>query len=458
MSYLSLFLSACIMVLSTSAFADDASSEVQIATGSYVARDFSKQPVLLRSDDQGKSWFYQSVIWNNPDASDEDILNTFCASGSCIAAGTYKDENDRNLYPLLIYTTDQGRSWSYAELLTKTPMTDGRLYTSYCLEDKCVAAGEVGSHYDDYHRLPLIMFSIDKGKTWDKATIKDINSDDRGVVNAVNCLTVDKCMAAGSVILADKKKKQLIMFTSRDGGRYWQPNYNITNLPSSMIASTVNAIICHNKSCLASGNYETSDNSRLPMILKSNNGGDNWQFISSIKNFPDDYHNTLLNKLSCNNNDCVISGINNASLLTIVSHDKGTSWSYLQENIFPQFMKYPKINSVTFVDNTCIMIGDYHDNQDKNQLLFLISKDGGHSWTGMPKIEDFPSKWRKNISFDSMHCSGKNCFIAGSYDDQPMLLTSHDGAVAWAMTKEENIFDLPSFMEGVKLSSLVSVR
>ncbi len=160
-------------------------------------------------------------------------------------------------------------------------------------------------------------------------------------------------------------------------------------------------------------------------------------------------------------NDCIVTGKSDAdttTLFTLVSHDKGDTWKYSSSDMFPSFMKYPEISAVTFVNQVSIMLGNYRDSHDKDQLLFFVSKDKGNTWSGMPKIEGFPSKWRKNIRFDSMNCSDKNCFIAGTYDDQPMLLTSHDGAISWKMIDEENINDLPMFMENVNLSSLASVK
>lgn len=437
----------------------DSSSQIQLAAGSYRTRAFDQKPLILRSSDQGASWSAISdIIYNPSNAKDEVIASSYCTESTCIASGYYRNHGQDSTYPMLLVSKNKGKSWSYVKYEKPVEyLEDAKLHTTHCFGKHCIAAGKVGLHANDYHHMPLIMFSNDNGQLWSKADIAEINLfDDRGEINSAFCTTATKCIASGS-FSSKNIKKNLMMLISNDSGNHWQFNHNISNLPSSMMESEINEVHCKDNACIAVGSYKNKDYSTLPLLLKSRDAGDSWTFTNKIVNFPIEYKNVTLNNVSCSNNYCVSAGINNESpsyknLIALVSHDNGDSWTYLRNTVLPASIKYGEIYSVYGINNIFTILGSYFDNANKAQPIFLISYNNGLTWSNMPKIQNFPVKWR-SLSLNSINCKNQNCYIAGQYDNNVMMLKSNNGGNTWSFVEKNNILDLPTFIDGVLLVS-----
>ncbi|WP_298625105.1 sialidase family protein [uncultured Legionella sp.] len=99
-------------------------NSICIATGSFRNTSNDIQPLLALSKDSGSTWSYSVPITtpvftplNTYPFYSGEFNSASCNETTCIAAGTYVDDDGRQR-PLLALSTDSGSIWSYPEVIT----------------------------------------------------------------------------------------------------------------------------------------------------------------------------------------------------------------------------------------------------------------------------------------------------------------------------------------------------
>lgn len=159
-------------------------NETWVAAGSFGNTNDTevKSPLLLVSKDKGHHWSFVKDISGLPDKS-TSVKSVSCQNGFCVAGGFYLlDVNEPNSFefPLLLVSNDEGRSFRFINDIANLPAMKGASINAInCKNDSCSAIG----HYDDIRSgnnhneatyRPFIVTSKDKGHHWSFATIQDL--------------------------------------------------------------------------------------------------------------------------------------------------------------------------------------------------------------------------------------------------------------------------------------------
>lgn len=177
-----------------------------------------KRLVLLTSYDQGSTWKTINIA-GLPSMVDGYIARIICQDKICHALGYYRD-NRKPTLPLLLTSSDGGRSWSYNRNLSDLPSTlqEGGLNTITCTDNFCIAAGtyiEVNSK-NNQKWLPLILMSYDYGMTW--SGVKDIKG-----LPQIQFLRIKRIQCKGEtcVIAGEYDFKNVFLISSQNKGKSW---------------------------------------------------------------------------------------------------------------------------------------------------------------------------------------------------------------------------------------------
>jgi hypothetical protein len=136
-----------------------------IAVGDYGLD--APAPLVLQSEDHGKTWNYpSSIITNLPsDVVASGLDNASCKGNYCVASGSYitgYEMTDKQI-PWLAISQDSGTTWTYRTPLPADFAGVGLYAGVSCDDMACIA---VGQYYNGKVPVPLINTTYDKGTTW----------------------------------------------------------------------------------------------------------------------------------------------------------------------------------------------------------------------------------------------------------------------------------------------------
>lgn len=329
--------------------------------------------------------------------------------------GEYSSARNSNL-PLILSSVDSGRSWSH---ITNHPVKEtssvytNALYTISCAGTVCITGGLLPEEKENYRikNIPLLI-SQDAGQSW-KYILSPINMPipSSMYVYDVHC-SQSTCIAASSYFGYEEPESPLFL-VSHDKGSSWK-YYFLGDLEGyEKTLERIKNVSCDGRVCISI----VKNKSRKGIPLISFNGGDKWTFISSFVNMPEP-EKMDVKVIKCRNNNCIAAANYDSKLLFSVSMDKGKHWRYVRDvKNLPLEMYKSQIKHVSFADDMWVAAG-WYDNFSKGYKMlspfFVISNDQGQSWTYVSpdNIKGLPDK---DAFLNSLSCTKDVCVAVGAY-------------------------------------------
>lgn len=260
-------------------FEDIACSEATcIATGYYQNSANLLRPFLLRTEDEGKHWQDPHKTLP-PDFISGTFTRIACQGQFCITAGSYSDKEEEK--PLISLSYDGGKHWQSPELSFADDFIRGRFSGVHCTNQFCIA---VGLYENASTTLPLLLYTDNQGKTWTFAEYISHSGLPAGTEDAelrqAACAN-DFCIAVG--YYHDRIGAHPLIAVSADQGKTWDyPESATTSVPEADVGDGefVHAS-CRENTCIAVGNY-LRDDRRFPLLAMSTNKGKIWEFVPAI--------------------------------------------------------------------------------------------------------------------------------------------------------------------------------
>lgn len=153
-----------------------------IAVGDYIDSNDNDNPGVAITTDAGLTWSNNIVQPLPTPYSQGEWQGISCTTQYCVAVGYYSTVSYAGYLGTAV-STDMGQTWQQQVLpFSSTPanLTSGVLYGVKCKNNTCVAAGV---YYDNsLNKYPVIITSTDAGKTWSQQVVTDyVGSVLRGV-------------------------------------------------------------------------------------------------------------------------------------------------------------------------------------------------------------------------------------------------------------------------------------
>jgi hypothetical protein len=385
-----------------------------IAAGTYIDINNNQWPLLALSTDNANTWnFPNSITQPNltPDfrgleLSDTSVNSTVCTDQAalCVMAGHYTDSN-KIMRPLLATSSDQGSTWTYSSSLSQPSISpaffaNGKLESIDCSQSSnlCVASG---SYTDSNNtQLPLLTQSADKGNTWNypeaiHTALPSLEFASQGIFHSTKCTDNGLCVAAGEYTDTHAIRRPLLA-KSNDNGNTWNYSTTITQpttTPAFAYGGVFNATNCSKdgKICAAVGRYVDPEGILRPLLAQSTDGGENWNYPTNVTQ-PDVplFYIGMLNAIYCDG-------------------------------------------------STCIAVGSYVDTTANERPLLAMSHDAGNTWTYSTAISqpDIVPEFSDKGIFYGVNCSTEGvCIATGKYTDKnniqrPLLALSQDQGSSW---------------------------
>lgn len=397
-----------------------------IAVGSYTVQGNIK-PLILYSQDQGQSWSYVKSINNVSMENLGKPLNKIsCNKKICIAASTYGDYHGS---PLLI-SFDRGQSW----LKQKDFLANPAITTDVtCTQDKCLASGTFMS--SNMQMSPFILESNLSGTTWYKSNpITDLFNDEPFTIFRNISCSNSHCVITGTI--AVEAEQQMLLHCVRKGHnnlQEWKLVKPIKRL-ATHISIDLTALACASDVCLAGGVLQDPHVSILPLI-QSRDGGKHWE-LAQVHAMPR-YDKLYLHHIGCNKSQCITVGeyhTDNQSLPLII-HGEGNQLTAVQAiNTLPADFKNGRLIKISCSQMICVAIGTYQNRDNSIESLLLTSKNNGKAWQFVPAMDD-------GIQYTNVHCKDKRCIIGGDFSapkKRPALVITHDAGETWQLIHQFN--------------------
>jgi hypothetical protein len=338
------------------------------------------RPVLIRSDDNGKSW---NLLDLSPaDTKVADFGNITCDNGECILIGSKRgDFHKDNLFML----TASGDMQSWKEITNLPPINKMiNEYPSNCTSSYCVITASVYNNKTDGED-PVFFYTGKNKKEWLTAQLPhETKTIDEIMMNEVNC-SGDTCVAVGYMRFKSVDHGLPALYVSHDRGANWERK---TLVDQSGKLTTAQ---CHDHYCIAAGSYINSHRTTTKsMVAVSQDNGMNWTLQQPEQEQANAYD------LRCTNKFCAYleENVNTGKLNIKVSHDKGMTFSQPEIASFPD-MQYPHAHGMSCTDKGCVIA--LHDDAQQNKSSILVSDGNGDKWTSAT-ITDRPDSIYNQIS------------------------------------------------------------
>lgn len=378
-------------------------------------------PLLAVTQDAGDSWIYPvavvAPVLTYQYGQSGNFQAASCYNNTCIAVGDYRDTSHKRRN-LLAFSQNSGSSWRFADTISDLVFTlntnpyldNASLRSANCNKNMCVTVG----YYQDTNGIfrPLLAQSNDSASSWtypsmfnDPIFYPSTNAhpfQNGGNLKSVSC-NQNICIAVGEYNDTNNIARPLLAL-SQDAGNIWSFPAEITD--PVFTPSTANDFAndgsfqgasCYNNTCIAVGYYQDSNGIYRPLLGRTQDSGNTWQFPSSINEpvfaAPNDFVEGDFSSVSCYGTRCIAVGgyLDNNALgrpLLALSQDLGETWTYPSSIISPVFIPSNSnafsegyFSSASCNATTCIASGYYYDASGTRRPLLAWSQDSGNTWT-----------------------------------------------------------------------------
>lgn len=405
------FLAVLSTLCSNSNYAAINSQNIQMLVGKYSLNDWHEpdRPLLVQSNDEGKTWFYQSI--QVPTKMFASLSSTSCNSHFCIAGGFNRIAPIQDVGEQLVLTSqDNGKNWvnvpsdvfaNYkAEYYLNLPLTT-------CNDKFCV----FGSLYKNGTGNNVVIATTADGSTWSFPLEKIKHVEDESL-NDLTCNN-ELCVAIG-----EEGIDSYFIARSTDYGQHWSYASSI-NIPKGFVWS----VSCNSKICLIAGD-DGGGTYTMPFLAISHDKGDTWQPINT-KIFKKLTGVNQFSQIKCNEKVCIgVGDQEDFSPMMVVSQNDGKTWSMVPL----KFSNFKTLNSVSCNEKVCVAAGG--SQRDDGDPLLLLSYDNGKTWQ---EQKNFPLPARGTYSLLKASCTESSCVVAG-YDrklNKPIVFVSYDDGKTW---------------------------
>lgn len=326
------------------------------------------------------------------------------------------------------------------------------------------AATQLAMGFHDGHR-PLLVASHDDGKAWYMPDSINPLSDD-ATLNFGHC-SDGHCLVGGFDYNPRSNHVVLPLFiTSHDNGHSWSRAKSIPSFPPQVDGVSAYHVSCVDKTCTAVGTYQRIGDTQHPLLMVSQDRGDNWSFVEDITGFRKAYAG-YLQTISCTKQSCVAGGSYDYGLqnpygpslpLLVISKDQGRSWTFVKNisGLPSPINTSSTIYSIECSNQMCVASGSIRD-KELNVPMLLVSKDSGASWTFVSNYGGLPAD-TNDVALFGLSCAGNLCAAAGAQFDfenqnsRLFLLTTHDSGQSWSFVK--NISGLPTELQNAMFNKI----
>lgn len=376
--------------------------------------DRSWRPVILKEETPNQ--------WVNLPASSKLNPNFLyskagCHQGTCFMAGAAWSAKS---LPFIAVSQDAGYSWQRGNVTYDKQSYSNTLNQLACSHERCVAGGWSQTNKP----LFVTATAADHYKTWKPVKLNfTITNPEPSVYNLTCSGTI--CSA-----LIDTPKK---LITSKDNGLTW----DLASIAQLYKKPALSKIVCQSKTCFAMGTDETLS---VPVILKSVNNGASWVNLTDIA-IPANVSNSMLYDASCNDKMCVTggaaltSGSREAVPFLLIGSNQGETWAPVNMRATLPLSKTQLVSQLTCSDTACFAVVQTLTNQIKTVLEIKRADQGG-----IAMHKTLPIKSFDNAHIVSLHCEHNECKILGYYDKEEkqtlLFLVSHDGGATWSAVKK----------------------
>ena len=368
-------------------------------------------PVIYTSNDSGittstitlSDSTYASSELNAVSCDDTSISG----SGICSAVGNYYTNIGPNAYPLAEYSANGGYTWSEVSVppVETNVNVAGQLNDVSCNRGNCVAVGQYATSSSSLS--PLSYYSTNSGYSWTLSSVGLPNGQTIGALDAVSCnqtpyLNSIACVTGGYSSTTDGFNLPLTA-VSVDNGQTWMTSQNLS-LPSGTQSAKIVSIACNSlfNICYALANSVTNASSAVPLIYRSNNGGNTWSTLPQ-PTLLSSTSSAELSDIKCDSTaqTCFAVGSYTAFVTPSLSFklpliyrtiNGGNSWAVIA--VIPnQNATATALTSLTCEQFavTCVASGYYDDELSATRKpIRYISTDKGKTWIELPAlIESF---------------------------------------------------------------------
>lgn len=287
-----------------------------VTSGKYFTKSTQAYPMIAVKNFSETRWRYEVDSRNLPTdyANDANIFSIRCDSNVCLAGGQY-GARDKQFYPMLIMSNDSGRTWQYkfdkTHYLFQTQSSIRSFYATKCHKNICIASG-------DFRNSPQLLITKDGGDTWEYKEVlglsRELTKEEQiayGAFYRINC-DADTCIAAGEYTNYAKNVRPLLA-VSTDGGNTWvyKIGHTLTDnaLPEKLSDGVFYDANCKNNTCIAVGNY-TQGHFLHPLIVMSTDGAQSWHNQLAPQELPVKYGQYgLFSEANCTENGCYAIGM-----------------------------------------------------------------------------------------------------------------------------------------------------
>jgi hypothetical protein len=361
-----------------------------LAVGSYFDTDFVS--VTLAESWNGSAW--SIVASPTPSGSPSTALSgVSCASAArCLAvgqseAGSFAAKDDT------LAESWNGSSWSI--VASASPSTTSGLDGVSCARaTKCLAVGSFFNSSGNYQTI---------AESWGGGSSLSIVNQDADLAG-LSCVDAAHCMAVGSYL---SSRSVSVTLAERWNGGTWQAVH--TSNPSDSQGSYLNAISCLSVDrCVAVGYYYGLDNSRRTLVETWN--GKNWSIVPSPN--PSGAAYSVLYGVFCTNaSHCMAVGSSGG--LSLAEEWDGSAWSIVATSD-PGATAYSELTGVfCFSARHCLAVGYETDTHYHADVTLAEEWDGSH-WLIVPSAAPGENFFRASV-LHGMSCSSAGGCLAVGY-------------------------------------------
>lgn len=238
-----------------------------------------------------------------------------------------------------------------------------------------------------------------------------------------------------------------VILKSDNLGEQW------SNVPLNMNNNWgwVNQGTCTQQFCLAIGDYHDNKYVLSPLVLQSHDKGQTWD----MRHFSDD-SDTTISRVYCDSQQCVVSYSSPSSEFIATSNDGAHSWlkTKLSEDV--------SLKQLDCNNSLCIGVGQKGTENKKTIPYLTVSQDNGLHWDGVDLVNI--EGWPKDFPYGGIRgekCLFDRCFLVGDmYNNQSnakgFIIVGKDDN-RWVMQNLPQSNNHSNWFESISCSSKVCI-